>query len=308
MKTLGQAYGDLLCRFANEYPQIFTIEADLLHGTENFKSRFPERSLDVGVAEANMAGVAAGLAILGKKPFIHSFSPFVSRRIFDQIYISVAYARLPIVIVGSSPGITAGVNGGTHMSFEDFAMFRCVPEMVVFEPADWRTLECAFERIITTDKPVYMRLNGREEREILPEGAAVEIGRAVRLHEGSDVSIIAAGFLAHEGIEAVRALREIGVSADLIYVHTVKPLDKEMIIDSAAKTGAVVVAENHSEYNGLGDAVLDALRDSRPVYLEKVAIRDCFGEVGSVEYLQKKFGLTAKNIIDAALTAMKGRR
>lgn len=303
-RWLRETYVDLLMEYAGKDERIAIVEADLARaaGTLRFQETFPERTVDVGVAEANMIGVAAGMSAMGKIPFTHTFTPFATRRVCDQVTLSVAYAGLNVKCVGSDPGVTAELNGGTHMSMEDVAIMRNIPGMIVFEPTDSEQLKKAFPQIMEHYGPVYIRLLRRNAVKIFDENCEFRLGKGIVLKEGRDVSIFASGIMTAEALEAAEILKEEGIDAEIINIHTIKPLDEELVIQSARKTGAVITAENGSIINGLGAAVAECLGENCPTVMKRVGVRDHFGEVGFTDYLQEKYGLKAKNIAEAAIT------
>lgn len=301
-RWLRETYVDLLMEYAGKDERIAIVEADLARaaGTLRFQETFPERTVDVGVAEANMIGVAAGMSAMGKIPFTHTFTPFATRRVCDQVTLSVAYAGLNVKCVGSDPGVTAELNGGTHMSMEDVAIMRNIPGMIVFEPTDSEQLKKAFPQIMEHYGPVYIRLLRRNAVKIFDENCEFRLGKGIVLKEGRDVSIFGSGIMTAEALEAAEILKEEGIDAEIINIHTIKPLDEELVIQSARKTGAVITAENGSIINGLGAAVAECLGENCPTIMKRVGVRDHFGEVGFTDYLQEKYGLKAKNIVEAA--------
>ncbi|PWJ46421.1 transketolase family protein [Faecalicatena contorta] len=301
-RWLRETYVDLLMEYAGKDERIAIVEADLARaaGTLRFQETFPERTVDVGVAEANMIGVAAGMSAMGKIPFTHTFTPFATRRVCDQVTLSVAYAGLNVKCVGSDPGVTAELNGGTHMSMEDVAIMRNIPGMIVFEPTDSEQLKKAFPQIMEHYGPVYIRLLRRNAVKIFDENCEFRLGKGIVLKEGRDVSIFASGIMTAEALEAAEILKEEGIDAEIINIHTIKPLDEELVIQSARKTGAVITAENGSIINGLGAAVAECLGENCPTIMKRVGVRDHFGEVGFTDYLQEKYGLKARNIAEAA--------
>jgi len=311
-RWLRETYVDLLIEYAKKDNRIVIVEADLMKalGTTRFMKEYPDRTVNVGVQESNMIGVAAGMSAMGKIPFTHTFTPFSTRRVCDQITLSVSYAGLNVKILGSDPGVTAELNGGTHMSMEDIAIMRNIPEMIIFEPVDSIQLKKVFPQILEHYGPVYIRLLRRNAVRIFDDNSKFELGKGVILKEGKDVTIIAGGIMVAEALEAERALKAMGIHAQIINIHTVKPLDEELILQSARKTGAVVTAENHSVLNGLGGAVAEYLSENYPVPVKRVGVRDHFGEVGLTQFLKEKYGLTAKEIIKAAreAVAMKHKR
>ncbi|WP_306570087.1 transketolase family protein [Faecalispora jeddahensis] len=299
---LRDTYVDLLLEYAQKDDRIVALDADLMAASsvKRFSQQMPGRAIDVGVAEANMIGVAAGLAAMGKIPFTHSFTAFASRRVCDQVTLSVAYAGLNVKMVGSDPGITAELNGGTHMSMEDVSIMRNIPGMTVYEPVDSVQLRAAFPQILAHDGPVYIRLLRRPAVRIDSENDEFTLGKASLLREGGDVTILATGIMVAEALLAAEELAGQGISAEVLNVHTIKPFDEEAVLRSAMKTGAVVTAENASVIGGLGSATAECLGENCPVPLRRVGVRDCFGEVGLTDYLKEKFGLTAKEIVRAA--------
>ncbi len=309
-RDLREIYVDLLIEEAKKEERIVICEADLMAAakTANFKNVFPERVVNVGVAEASMIGTAAGLANMGKLPFTHTFTPFASRRVADQVTLSVAYAGLNVKMVGSDPGITAELNGGTHMSMEDVAIMRNIPGMTIYEPVDGVQLASILPQIVKHDGPCYIRLMRKGNDNVYSEGTTFELGKAHTISEGKDVTIFASGIMVKEAIEAEKLLAAEGIDASVVNVHTIKPLDCDAVIEAAKKTGAVVVAENHSILNALGSAVAECLSENHPTPLKRVGVKDHFGEVGKRPFLAEKFGLLATDIVKAAkaAVAMKG--
>ena len=309
-KELRLFYSDLLLEYAAQDERIVVVDADLMGASSHvrFRSAYPERTIDAGVAEANMIGTAAGLSAMGKIPFTHSFTTFASRRCMDQVMLSVAYAGLNVKMVGSDPGVTAELNGGTHMGFEDIAVMRVIPEMTIVEPADGAQLTQLFPQILEHYGPVYIRLARPAAVRVTPNGFSYTLGKAAVLKAGSDISIFSSGIMTAEALEAADLLAEEGICAEVINIHTIKPLDAEAILRSTAKTGCAVTAENANIIGGLGGAVAETLAEGGPVPVVRVGVRDRFGEVGYLEYLKKALGLTADDIVAAAKKAlgMKG--
>ena len=303
-------FGAALDEMMAENPNIVVIDADLgkANGTLALREKYPERALDVGVAEQNMASVAAGLASYGFIPFISSFTPFASRRIADQAAISVSYAGQNVKIVGTDPGVTAEYNGGTHMSMEDVGIMRAIPGILVFEPVDGVQLKAAMPALVDYEGPVYMRLFRKEAPEVFPQNYQFDLLRADVLREGSDVTIAASGILVPEALNAAEALAIEGISAEVINFHTLKPLDEESLLASVQKTGCIVTAENHSVVGGLGSAVAEVLCQKLPTPQRMVGVPDCFGMVGQLQPLKERFGLTAEHVAESArqVLAQKG--
>lgn len=289
--------------------RVVVIDADLskANGTLFLREKYPERAFDVGVAEQNMASIAAGLASYGFVPFITSFCPFATRRICDQLAVSIAYARQNVKIVGSDPGISAELNGGTHMGMEDIAIMRSIPSMVVFEPVDGIQLKKAMPQILKHEGPVYLRLFRKKRPQIFNEDYEFDLFKADVLKEGRDVSIIASGIMVEEALKAHAELKSQGIEAEVINVHTLKPLDSEVILKSVQKTGCAVTAENHNIIGGLRSAVAETISEYFPVPLKSVGVQDVFGEVGRLEELKDIFGLTAENIAVQARKAIAAK-
>ncbi|MBE0450286.1 MAG: transketolase family protein [Clostridia bacterium] len=311
-RWLREIFSELLIEHAKSDDRICYIEADLMlaSGTGGFKEQFPDRTINVGVAEANMISVAAGVSTLGMIPFTHSFTPFATRRCCDQITLSVSYAKNNVKMIGSDPGITAMLNGGTHMSMEDVAIMRNIPGMCIVEPIDGVQLVSLFPQILNHDGPVYIRLLRREAKSVYSEGESFTLGKSSVIHSGKDVTIIASGIMVSEAIQARELLMQEGIDAGIIDCHTIKPFDNETLIKEASISGAVVTAENHSIINGLGSAVAECLSENLPLPMRRVGVKDHFGEVGMQDFLAEKFGLTAKDIVNACkqVVGLKGEK
>ena len=302
---MRQAYAECLRELMLKDRRVVLLDADLskASGTLALHKEFPEQTLDVGIAEANMASVAAGLESYGFKPWIESFAVFASRRILDQITLSIAYAGRNVKIVGTDPGIGAELNGGTHMAVTDLNALRGVPGMVVFEPADERQMRQAMPVLNAYEGPVYMRLFRKACPDIFPENYVFDLFRADLLQEGRDVTIFASGVELREALDAAELLKNEGISAEVINVHTLKPIDRETVTASVRKTGCAVTAENHNVIGGLHSAVLEALEEEK-IPVTAVGFRDRFGEVGKIPYLREAAGLTAEEIVRQAKRAI----
>lgn len=304
-----QAYGEALVALGAENRDVVVLDADLAKSTKtiNFKKAFPERFFDMGIAEANMIGTAAGLAAAGKLPFCSTFAVFATGRAYDQIRQSVAYPGLNVKIAASHAGITVGQDGGSHQSIEDIALMRVLPGMTVFVPADAVEVHGAVAAAARIDGPVYIRL-GRSPVPVL-HGEDFEYvpGRAVELRPGKDITLVACGIMVAEALEAAEILAGEGVDAGVLNIHTIKPLDVEAVTDAARRTGAIVTVEEHSIIGGLGSAVAEVLAENHPVPMVRVGIRDVFGESGKPDELMEKFGLTPAHIAAAAREAV-GRK
>jgi transketolase len=296
-----EAYGKALVALGEENPDVVVLDADLAKSTKTieFKKRFPHRFFDLGVAEANMIGTAAGLATAGKIPFCSTFAVFATGRCYDQIRQSVAYPGLPVTIAASHAGITVGEDGASHQAVEDMALMRVLPNMTVFVPADAVETAGAVRAAAEAGGPVYIRL-GRSGVPVL-HGDDFEFvpGRAVEMRRGLDATIIACGLMVAQALEAVEQLAAEGIEVGVLNVHTLKPLDVQAIVDAAQRTGAIVTAEEHSIIGGLGSAVAETLAEHYPVPMLRVGLRDVFGESGRPDELLQKYGLTADAIVDA---------
>jgi transketolase len=269
-----------------------------------FADNHPERFIQTGIAEANMIGMAAGLATAGKIPYTGTFANFATGRVYDQIRQSIAYSNKNVKICASHAGLTLGEDGATHQILEDIGLMKMLPGMVVINPCDYNQTKAATIAIANHEGPVYLRFGRPKVPNFTPENQHFEIGQAVHLNEGSDLTIIATGHLVWKAIEAAQKLEENGISVDLINIHTIKPLDKEAILQSVSKTGAVVTAEEHMMNGGLGDAVAQLLAHYLPCPIEMVAVDDSFGESGKPEELLIKYGLDTPDIIEAAERAI----
>jgi transketolase len=288
--------------------RIAVIDADLAraNGTLPLHEIYPDRAFDVGIAEQNMASIAAGMASCSMIPFILTFTPFATRRICDQIAVSVAYARRNVKIIGTDPGLSAELNGATHMSVEDIGVLRSIPGLVICEAVDTVQLVQILPQIISYEGPVYIRLFRKTITPVFdPETYRFSLFQTDILAAGKDVSIFASGIMVQESIEALKLLEKDGISAELINVHTIKPLDEQSVIASAAKTGTVVTCENHNIIGGLGSAVAETLSRNLPVPVRMIGIQDRFGQVGLLPFLKGEYHMKAQDIADAAREAVK---
>ena len=301
-KEMRSVYCEALINEARKNNKIIVVDADVSHsvGTEPFYKEFPERSVNCGIMEAHAIGMSAGMSETGLIPFFHAFGVFATRRAFDQIFLSCAYQKLNVKIIGADPGVTAATNGGTHMPFEDIGLMRLVPGSVIIEPADTAMYGAAVKYMADNYGVHYLRTSRRKTMRIYPDNAEFIIGKANKLADGKDVCIIASGIMVYEALKAADILAEQGVSARVLDMHTIKPLDIQAVYDAANECGAIVTAENHNATGGLGSAVCEALAEGTPVPVERVGVKESFGEVGTQDYLQKRFGLTADGIVEAA--------
>lgn len=296
---MRNAYCQTLIELARKNNQIVVLDADLMSsmGMIPFLKEFPERTFNCGVQEADMMGIAAGLSATGKIPYAHTFGPFATRRCYDQVFLSGAYTKSNIRIIGSDPGVTAAYNGGTHMPFEDLGIMRNIPEISVMIPTDSIMLKDIIKQLVELYGMFYIRLLRKNAIKIYKEGSTFKIGKAVKLKNGKDVTIIANGIMVAETLNAAYMLEERGISARVLDMFTLKPIDKEEIIKCAKETGAIVTAENHNIINGLGSAVAEVLVENIPTPMERIGVKDLFGEVGPVDYLKERFELTANDIV-----------
>jgi transketolase len=301
------AYGKALVELGGINDKIVVLDADLAAATKTgmFKKAYPDRFFDSGIAESNMMGVAAGLATTGYTVFASTFAMFAAGRAYEQVRNSIAYPHLNVKIGATHAGISVGEDGASHQCCEDIALMRVIPGMVIINPADDIEARAAVFAAAEYEGPVYMRFGRLAVPRIFDESYKFELGKAVTLREGSDVTIIATGLMVNEAIEAAKALADECISAEVINIHTIKPLDKEAIIRSAAKTGAVVTAEEHSIIGGLGGAVAEALCESgKPVPVVRLGVNDVFGRSGPAVELLHIYGLDAQNIVAKAKQAI----
>lgn len=298
-KELRKEFCETLLSMAEQDKRVVVLDADLMNaaGTKPFREAFPDRTFDCGVQEADMIGVAAGLSSRGFIPFTHTFGPFAARRACDQIFMSCAYAKQNVKVVGSDPGITAALNGGTHMPFEDLGIMSTIPEMTVAEPCDAVAVREVAKLAKETYGTWYMRLTRKAAPVIYEDGTEFQVGKANLLRDGKDVTIIAAGYLVAEALKAAEILAAEGISSRVLDMWCVKPLDEEAVLQAVKDTKAIVTAENHNVKNGLGCAVASVLALRNPAPLEMVGVQDEFGEVGPVSYLAERFKLTAEEIV-----------
>ena len=309
-KDTRSGFGAGLLELGRSNPQVVALCADLTGSLkmDAFEKEFPDRFFQVGIAEANMMGLAAGMTVGGKIPFTGTFANFSTGRAYDQIRQSIAYSGKNVKICASHAGITLGEDGATHQILEDIGMMRMLPDMVVINPCDFNQTKAATLAIAAYKGPVYLRFGRPVVPNFTPADQVFKIGEAVTLAEGTDVSIFATGHLVWKALEACEMLEEKGISAEIINIHTIKPLDVQAVLRSARKTGCVVTAEEHQVNGGLGDAIARVLVSQHPVPQEYVAVNDSFGESGTPEQLMKKYGLEAENIAAAAERVIRRRK
>ena len=303
-KDTRSGFGDGLTELGRENKDVVALCADLTGSLKmnDFENENPDRFFQIGIAEANMIGIAAGMTIGGKIPFTGTFANFSTSRVYDQIRQSVAYSGKNVKICASHAGLTLGEDGATHQVLEDIGMMKMLPGMTVINPCDYNQTKAATKAIADHQGPVYLRF-GRPKVPVFMNEPFV-IGKAIQLQEGTDVTIFATGHLVWEALEACKTLNEKGISAEIINIHTIKPLDAKAVLDSANKTKCVVTAEEHMKNGGLGDSIAQVISHNNPIPIEYVAVNDSFGESGTPDQLMEKYGLNADAIVAAAEKAI----
>ena len=303
MKDTRSGFGAGLTELGRENPNVVALCADLTGSLKmnDFKDENPERFFQIGVAEANMIGIAAGMTIGGKIPFTGTFANFSTSRVYDQIRQSVAYSEKNVKICASHAGVTLGEDGATHQVLEDIGMMKMLPNMVVINPCDYNQTKAATIAIADYEGPVYLRFGRPKVPNFTPENQAFEIGKAINLQEGTGITIVVTGHLVWEALEAAKTLAGEGILAEVINVHTIKPLDEKAILNSVSKTKCIVTAEEHMLNGGLGDSIAQLLSRNSPTPLEMVGVNNSFGESGPPMKLLEKYGLDAKAIVTACL-------
>lgn len=307
MKDTRSGFGEGLLEVGKSNPDVVALCADLTGSLKMnaFQDAFPDRFFQAGIAEANMMGVAAGLSIGGKIPYTGTFANFSTGRVYDQIRQSIAYSGKNVKICASHAGLTLGEDGATHQILEDIGLMKMLPGMTVINPCDFNQTKAATIAIAEHQGPVYLRFGRPKWPVFTPENQKFEIGKAILMREGSDVSIFATGHCVSESLIAADQLEEMGISAEVINIHTIKPLDENAILSSVGKTGKVVTAEEHQMNGGLGDSVAQLLARKMPTPMEMVAVNDSFGESGKPNELFEKYGLSASNIVSATKAVLK---
>ncbi|HTP66997.1 MAG TPA: transketolase family protein [Geobacteraceae bacterium] len=302
MIATREAYGEELALLGAENKDIVVLDADLSGSTKTsvFAKKFPDRFFNMGIAEANMVGTAAGLAAAGKIPFVSTFAVFAVGRAWEQMRQSVAYPRANVKIVATHGGVTVGEDGGSHQSVEDIAIVRAVPNMTVIVPADGPETRAAIRAAASHRGPIYIRLGRNKVPTVFDDTYRFVIGKGCQLAQGTDLTFIATGLMTAQALAASTALQKEGISARVIHLGTIKPLDRELVLQAAQETGAIVTAEEHSVVGGLGGAVAEFLGERHPVPIKRVGIQDRFGTSGKAEELLKYFGLTPDDLVEAA--------
>lgn len=306
MQATRDAYGEALVELGAQNRKIVVLDADLSKSTKtsDFAKVYPERFFNLGIAEQNLLGTAAGFAASGKIPFASSFAVFAVGRAYDQIRNSIAYPHLNVKIAATHAGVTVGEDGGSHQMLEDLALMRALPGMTIIVPADGKETKQAVMAAAQYDGPVYIRLGRPKVPQLFDDNYHFQIGKSVLMADGDDVTLIATGIMVAKALEAKEILAKEGISAAVVNMSTIKPLDTEMVVKMAAKTGAVVTCEEHNIIGGLGSAVAETLAEQKPVPMERVGVNDTFGESGQPDQLLDKFGLTAVHIAQQAQKAI----
>ena len=303
-----EAYGKALAALANTNENVVVLDADLSKSTKtaDFKAVAPERFFNMGIAEGNMMGVAAGLSTCGKVPFVSTFAMFAAGRAFEQIRNSICYPKLNVKVCATHAGLTVGEDGASHQAIEDISLMRSVPNMVVINPADDIETEAAIKAVAEMEGPCYVRLGRMAVSRVNDEANYnFVIGKGITLAEGNDVAIIATGIMVEAALEAKEELAKEGINARVINIHTIKPIDEELIIKAAKETGVIVTAEEHSIIGGLGSAVAEVVSEKCPVPVLRVGVKDTFGESGKPNELLEKYGLTSKDIVNKVKKALE---
>lgn len=310
MIATRDAYGETLVELGAENPNVVALDADLSGSTKTgvFAKKFPERFFNMGIAEANMVCTAAGLATVGKIPFASTFAVFASGRAWEQIRNSVAYPKANVKIVATHGGITVGEDGGSHQSVEDIAIMRAIPNMTVIVPADGPETRAAIRAAAAHKGPVYIRLGRNKVQTVFNDSHLFAIGKGNEVVSGSDMTFITTGLMTAHAVKAAELLKAKGISARVVHIATIKPLDQDIIIKAARETGAIVTAEEHSIIGGLGGAVAEVLAENQPVPVKRVGINDRFGLSGKAEELLKYFGLMPEDLVEAAEEVLTRKR
>jgi transketolase len=310
MKAMREAYGEALVALGATNSSVVVLDADVASSTRSilFRNAYPDRFFNIGIAEANMAAIAAGMAATGKVPFINTFAFLLALRAADPVRSLIAYNKLPVIVAGAYGGFSDSYDGASHQAVEDVAVMRALPNMTVVVPADEHQVKKAVFAAAAFEGPIYLRLSRAEVPEMYNADSDFTIGKGNVLREGTDVSIIVNGYMVAKAMAAAADLAQTGIEAEVIDMHTVKPLDRDLVIASAAKTGAVVTVEEHNLYGGLGSAVAEALAAARPTPVEMLGIKDVYGESGSYEGLLAKYGLDQPAIVGAVQRSIARKR
>ncbi|WP_094550798.1 transketolase family protein [Petroclostridium xylanilyticum] len=309
-KAIRDAYGEVLVKIGRENKNVVVLDADVASSSKSilFGKEFPDRFFNVGIAEANMAAMAAGLATTGKIPFVNTFAAFMVLRAADSIRSLISYTNLNVKLAGTYAGLSDSYDGASHHAIADIAFMRALPNMTVISVADAVETEMATRAVVDYKGPVYLRLSRAEVPIIFDTSYNFEIGKGVQLTDGNDVTIVATGYMVQKALEAADQLKAKGIKARVVNIHTIKPIDKELLVKCAQETGAVVTAEEHNIYGGLGAAVAEVLTKEYPIPMEYVGVQDVFAESGDYEQLLKKYGLSAENIVYKVESVVKRKK
>jgi len=307
MKDTRSGFGDGLTELGKTNPNVVALCADLIGSLKmnDFKENHPDRFFQVGIAEANMMGIAAGLTIGGKIPFTGTFANFSTGRVYDQIRQSIAYSDKNVKICASHAGLTLGEDGATHQILEDIGLMKMLPGMTVINTCDYNQTKAATIAIADHEGPVYLRFGRPKVPVFMPTDQPFEIGKAIMLNEGTDVTIVATGHLVWESLQAAEKLESEGISVEVINIHTIKPLDEESILKSVSKTGCIVTAEEHNKFGGLGESVARCLAENNPIPQEFVAVNDTFGESATPSQLMEKYNINDEAVVNAVMKVLK---
>ncbi|ANB56206.1 hypothetical protein GFC29_883 [Anoxybacillus sp. B7M1] len=302
-KEMRQIYAETLLELAQKDPRVVALEADLMSSisTNKIQSFIPKQLINCGIMEAHMMGVAAGFSLTGKIPFVHTFAQFATRRAFDQLFVSCAYAQLNVKIIGSDAGVTAEHNGGTHMAFEDLGLVRLIPHATVYEVSDSTMFRVLLKQIYQEYGIHYIRTIRKKATRLYTNGESFPKGKGKCLRQGHDVAIIASGIMVEEALKAAEQLASRGIEAMVIDMYSIKPIDQDLLIHAAQKTRLIVTAENHNVIGGLGSAVAETLMETYPVPVYRVGVREQFGQVGKMDELKEVYGLTAEQIVQTVM-------
>lgn len=306
-QAVREAFGRTLVELARDHPEIVVLDADLASSTKAlyFAREFPDRFFQMGVAEQNMMGVAAGMALTGKIPFVSTFGVFASRRACDQVAISVAHCRCNVKIVGAYSGIVSGNNGATHQAMEDVGIMRSIPHMTVVDPADDVETEQVVRAIVDYAGPVYLRVTRDVWPRVSPAGYRFALGKGVEVRPGGDVTLVGSGMMTSQCVKAAELLSSGGIDARVLHLPSIKPIDVEAIVQAAEETDGIVTAENHNIYGGLGSAVAEVLVEHAPAPMQRVGVQDCYGECGTNEELLRKYNMSPGHIAQAARAVLE---
>ncbi|RKO61199.1 transketolase family protein [Caldibacillus debilis] len=309
-KEMRQVYAETVLELAQKDPRVIALEADLMSSisTNKIQPFIPKQIINCGIMEAHMMGVAAGMALTGKIPFVHTFAQFATRRAFDQLFVSLAYAKLNVKILGSDAGVTAEHNGGTHMAFEDLGLVRLIPHATVYEASDGTMLRELLVQSYGEYGVHYIRTIRKKALQLYDKGEKFPKGKGKLLRNGKDAAIIASGIMVAESLLAADLLANQGIDVMVIDMYSIKPIDRELLIHAAKTAGLVITAENHNVIGGLGSAVAETLAETFPVPVYRIGVREQFGQVGKTDYLKEFYGLTAKHIAETVLEQIKRKK